>query len=625
MSPSHEVTPPWRWAGPEVVLTVDPLTLQGTLQDSSGTNIWTFDGVSALGAGLESCDQGPQGCRAVIRIGAILAGVEIALGADPGTVVFTVSPIEDAEVAAPIWYPPPLRPSGGSVTELALPIKNTNGIAYTPSATDELDMIIEVGGGLTMPMYATSTATGGLLVIFDEPDDALLHISSQTGIGVDAGVGWRDSRGMLHHQRTVTYALLPEPGYVAAAQTYRARVMNRGRFRSLAEKIAERPIVARIIGAPYFSTGYLPFSRRKLLQVLDGLKTIGYHTGLMGPIDLIQWDAGPWLNDYQTFINSPDFAAPIRDAGFVPFAWFYLEDILDFDPSYDPSALAVDRDGSVPRGWVNRDYSYKRMCDSVIANHGRRLRDRATVFSALHFDTTTSKGLTECWSPDHPMTRADDRSARRSWLAEVAGWDLLIGSESGYDWAFDVMDYCSNNPRRDLHTGLPVAVRHIPLQGLIYHDSIVSYCWEYDPYNPSYFGGDWSQQKILYDVMCGNPPTVSPIFGYFPVISDSEGAVTSTWVTWENPQTQSLLRSALPVARLHERTALHAMTSHSYIDDAGSVSRTVFADGTEVIVNAGESRFDDGAIVLDGGSYQVDGVATQVAAGVDGPMDAARR
>src|SRR4051812_25715860 len=129
MSTPDDVTRPWRWEGRDVVLTVDPLTLQGTLQDPSGTNVWSFAGVSALGgATLESCDQGPQGRRAVIRIGATVMGAEIAIGPDAGTVAFRVSPIEDAELTAPIWYPPALRPRGGNITELALPIKNTNGI-----------------------------------------------------------------------------------------------------------------------------------------------------------------------------------------------------------------------------------------------------------------------------------------------------------------------------------------------------------------------------------------------------------------------------------------------------------------------------------------------------------------
>ncbi len=214
------------------------------------------------------------------------------------------------------------------------------------------------------------------------------------------------------------------------------------------------------------------------------------------------------------------------------------------------------------------------------------------AYDAFHFDTTTAKPLFECWDDRHPMTRGGDRESRRERLLEVASWGKVIGSEGGCDWAFDVYDFCSSNPRRDLETGIPMPSFHVPLLGLIYHEAVVSYCWEYDPYNPSYFGGDWSRQKLLYDVMAGNPPTISPVMGYFPVIRRPAPPVESRWVTWEDRVTQRLLREALPVADLHQRTAHLEMIDHTFLDDARTVTRTAYRDGTEVIVNFGRQTFD---------------------------------
>jgi hypothetical protein len=243
----------------------------------------------------------------------------------------------------------------------------------------------------------------------------------------------------------------------------------------------------------------------------------------------------------------------------------------------------------------------------VLLEQHRQLKEEITRFDAHHFDTTTSKELIECWHPDHPMSRTDDRESRRARLAEVASWGPLIGSEAGYDWAFDVMDFCSSNPRADMETGMPVPVTHIPLLGLVYHDAIVSYCWEYDPYNKSYLGGDWSRDKILYDLMAGNPPTVAPIFGYFPIIRRPPPPVESRWVTWEDPETQRLLREALPAAQLHGRTAHVPMTGHTLLDTAGTAHRTVYADGTTVAVNFGQEPIvlEDGS-ALAGGAYAIE-------------------
>jgi hypothetical protein len=68
----------------------------------------------------------------------------------------------------------------------------------------------------------------------------------------------------------------------------------------------------------------------------------------------------------------------------------------------------------------------------------------------------------------------------------------------------------------------------------------------------------------------------------------------------------------LPAARLHEKTALQPMLSHAYLDDERTVSRTTYADGTEVVVNAGETPFDNGDLSLTGWSYRIDGCTEQV-------------
>ncbi|CAA9370694.1 MAG: GH129 [uncultured Chloroflexia bacterium] len=233
------------------------------------------------------------------------------------------------------------------------------------------------------------------------------------------------------------------------------------------------------------------------------------------------------------------------------------------------------------------------------------MRDQISGFDALHFDTTTAKALNECWHPEHPMSKSEDRTSRRARLAEVASWGCLIGSEAGYDWAFDVYDFCSSNPRRAMETHLPVHAEHVPLLGLVYHDSVVSYCWEYDPYNKSYFGVDWSEDKLLYDAMAGNPPTVAPIFGYFPVIRRPAPPVESHWVTWEDPTTQKLLRDALPVAQMHGRTAHHEMLEHAFLDTDRTITRTVYKDGTAVVVNFGHQSYSEGGLEVDARSYHV--------------------
>ena len=105
--------------------------------------------------------------------------------------------------------------------------------------------------------------------------------------------------------------------------------------------------------------------------------------------------------------------------------------------------------------------------------------------------------------------------------------------------------------------------------------------------------------------MAGNPPTVAPIFGYFPVIRRPWPPVEARWVTWEDPATQKLLRDALPVAQLHGRTAHQEMVDHAFVDDERRVTRTVYQDGTAALVNFGTEAQEVEGVVLAPRSYRV--------------------
>lgn len=130
----------------------------------------------------------------------------------------------------------------------------------------------------------------------------------------------------------------------------------------------------------------------------------------------------------------------------------------------------------------------------------------------------------------------------------------------------------------------------------------------------SYWGGDWSRVKLLYDVMCGKPPTVSPLFGYFPVITGGHQPVSSSWVTWEDAETQTLLPTGTTSGTTARTHRLEAMTDHAYLDDEQGVNRTVYTQGTEVLVNATFAPFDDGDVHLKPSSYRIDGRSNELGA-----------
>lgn len=603
-----------------LAVSIDTETLAGRIVAPGSGAGWRFDILAALAIApgqiaqrecrLLRCEP-PASEAAGIEADIALDGnqyrVVIRVESGAGDVIFELQPLSEAEQVDQIIFPGPLLPLEGPVTQLVLPRMATNGIVHRPQANDHWVYRPDAAGntGLNMPFFGLQSADADLLVIIETADDVDLVFEKVVRRPLEVTTNWRVSLGRIHYPRRLRVRLMPPGTYVDMAKEYRAYVKAQGTFKTLAEKIAERPRAAQVVGGPYFSVGYLPFSERKFRQIVDGLRTIGYTNGIIGPIDHIQWDNGAWLNDYQAFIQAPQFRPIAAEAGFAAFSWLYLEDILTWDRYFDPEWVVRNADGSTIEGWFNRDYEYQLICTKVLKEKHSLLRDRMLQHDALHFDTGTSKSLTECWHPDHMMSRSEDRASRLARLAEVASWGLLIGSEGGYDWAFDTYDFCSSNPRRAMETGLPVPAEHIPLLGLVYHDSVVSYCWEYDPYNKSYFGVDWSEDKLLYDVMAGNPPTISPILGYFPVIRRPAPPVESYWVTWEDPNTQRLLRDALPVAQLHGKTAHHEMLEHTFLDDARCLTRTTYGDGTRVLVNFSHTAEKLDGIVVAPRSYHI--------------------
>lgn len=605
----------------QVHLVIDPRDLSGGMMargnDAQG---WRFEPLAHLrftdAAGeaapwrllaVERSDRGDGGIEALIGVLDNTYRASIWLERESAGVVFELAPLGEPDRIGTVNFPGPLLPVAGPVSQFALPRMRTNGLVHRPVTHEHWAHRMNVAShsGLNMPFWGLGAASQGLLAIIETAEDVDLTIEKSIREPLAVATSWTASLGTLRYPRRLHCRIVADDSYVAIAKAYRRYVKQQGTFRSLAEKMDARPGVAQVVGGPYFSLGYLPFSERKFRQVVRGLREIGYTNGIIGPVDHIQWGSGEWLNDYQPFIHAPRFAGIAAEAGFAAFAWLYLEDILRWDRYFDPEWLAQREGGESVEGWFNWDYEYRLICSKVLLEQHRQLRGEISAFEALHFDTTTSKELIECWHPDHPMSKSDDRESRRARLAEVASWDILIGSEAGYDWAFDVYDFCSSNPRGDMETGMPGRFSHIPLLGLVYHDAIVSYCWEYDPYNTSYLGGDWSRQKLLFDLMAGNPPTVAPIFGYFPVIRRPAPPVESRWVTWEDPVTQQLLRDALPVARLHGRTAHLEMIDHMMLADDGSVTRTVYEDGTAALVNVGPDDFEAGGVRLTAGEYAI--------------------
>lgn len=291
------------FANAQVRLVVDHRTLAGQILDRATGNGWRFavlDHLRASRRGEAGGDEvpcrlisvadaarGAGGIEAEVALGEHRYALTIWLEADAADVVFELEPRAEPAPIAAVLFPGPLVPVAGTVTQLVLPKMLTNGIAHRPTITDHWAQTLNVAShsGLNMPFWGLEAESGALIAILETADDVALTLEKSVRRPLEVATRWTASLGTIRYARRLRVRLVGSGGYVGIAKAYRAYVAARGRFKTLAEKIAERPRAKQVVGGPYFSLGYLPFSERKFRQVVSGLREIGYTNGMIGPID----------------------------------------------------------------------------------------------------------------------------------------------------------------------------------------------------------------------------------------------------------------------------------------------------------------------------------------------------
>ena len=608
-----------------LTLTILGNPLSGVIKNKTTGEDWRFDIGGSLGAmpdndpgencevsAVEILNRGAGGAQARAVIGGENFTVSIWLDRLEPDVVFELAPLDGKPSRlSGVRFPGPIIPASQPVAELILPVMATQGLSHRPLPDEEWHkefMLWE--HGLSAPLWGIMSGAGGALTIINTPDDCGAVIGKRRGDALRIEPYWVPSLGAFSYARRMTVCFTQTPHYAEMARRYRRYVTDQGRFKSLKEKIEERPAVGKLLGAPYVYVGYQPLNENLLKRVMDGMKALGYDTCLFGPITVNAWD-NAWMNDYVPLIQMDrDVYRYGKELGYLPYAWEWLEDMMESSRFYNKDMPYILPDGEPMKGWSNRDYRYRLVCSRMLAENYTKLAPEIECAPALHMDVTTHIPVRECWRPDHRVTRAMDIEYKRERMRGYAAAGKVFGSEGGYDWAFDLYDFCSTNPRIGSlidsdNFYIPVPNRLIPFLSIVYHDSVLMYWYEQDTYMRDrndmmkWFHGVEPgpenyeyRDKLLFDIMAGNPPTLSPCGCVFNMnLLDPKNPIELKWVTYDDPRTQRILRDALPVAQNHARYGLLRIDSQQYLDEPRLVSRTVYEDGTAFYVNFGCEPF----------------------------------
>jgi len=448
--------------------------------------------------------------------------------------------------------------------------------------------------GFSLAMIGCMGDVGGLLTIAETADDCVWMIGKNDAGHTYAANVQEASLGVLGYDRTVRI-YVTDPTITAIAKCYRARVIERGRFKSWQEKIAERPAVAKLFGAPMFFIGYMQ-DDIDYASECQKLKDMGFDKALVYPARFNTSSPTTVLHGVPTIDLSSEEVQKIKDLGYEIAPWSWITELMD---GGDESLIRYRVNERSERSlfWQMDGLRYFKTCSATFADYQRKANaGHCADLTWDHFDVMATSHNNECHALDHPahmgrkLSRSEDRKMIREAFTAAQEGNRIISSEGFIDAYSMEYDLGSSKawPRFGSWEFWPV-----PLTMLVYHDSMTHTWWEMHNYNYSYFGSDAGthqygsgQPRIMaaMDALYGCAPHVFP-FGCQYAWKTSHKETFIYKIRLDDPEVQHALTLAKPVAALHGEIGMQEMTGFEILSENGNLQKTTFADGTVVYAN----------------------------------------
>jgi hypothetical protein len=529
---------------------------------------------------------------------------------------------DEADVAFELGGDPSLQ-----FDRIALPLPfvldNPKGVLVIPHKAGLLFGVDELawngktlGGVMSMPWFGSADlASGqGYISIMETPDDAMFRGAKVAGDDrqvLAVQPQFRPQKGQLGYPRRLLYHFADQGGYVALAKRYRAYVRKNGRLKTLAEKRRERPNIDRLVGAVNIYSSHF--------ENMEELHRLGVGRALVsgfGTKQVKQMNEWGWLTGHY------DIYTDLYEPGTRPSTW---ERCRGF---HFPADVIKNAKGGNEIGWcpITDPKTGKKDPSYVICwTCGLRvLKERVPKvlaqkpLSAYFLDCVTSTGLRECYDPNHPLTRTGDRETRIKQFAYLSGdLGLVVGSETGRDWAVPVADYFEGIMSTAAFFATPKAIHEIPFV------SIPS-----DPKYEEYAINPWRRVPLFQLVYSdcaeitwrwGDNSHRMPSIWAMKDLQQIIHASMPTFVLWDAqqglflPNTDRFMECYNNVCRWRRAVGYYEMTNHERLSDDAMVQRSTFANGAAVTVNfAKDARTVDGT-TLPPRSYLIAGKAKELA------------
>lgn len=464
--------------------------------------------------------------------------------------------------------------------------------------------------GSYMPWFGQVKGDAGYIAIAETPWNGGVNVNHpENGPYTRVGVRWETSLGKMDYRRCLRVSFLDDCDYNALCKVYREYVKETGHFTSLEEKAAKVPSVNDLIGCSFVHFGIktsvnpksnffdpenpdknnrlTPFAvRQKTIEEIHDLdmKKVYLHLdGWAEPgYDNKHPDYTPACEEAGGWEGMKNLEATMHKFGYMFGIHDQYRDYYMDAPSFDEAYAVQLPSGGIPShaNWAGGPQSY--LCTTQAPYYVRRnfkeIEKNGIKLDGAYLDVFTCNEGDECANPMHRMTRRESYEFRGRCFEWLLSHNILSSSEEVSDWSIKSLVFCHYAPYHFMlqKPGSPRDGIAVPLFNLVYHDCVIE-PWMMDKLSEK-------EDLMLYALINGGAPYLI-----------REGAYANTDGSFESEFDFTLAEQAercKVVAALHEKVAKKEMVRHELLTADGTRQKSVFADGTEVVVDFENNTYE---------------------------------
>lgn len=457
--------------------------------------------------------------------------------------------------------------------------------------------------GAYMPWFGQIKDRAGYIAICEQPWNAAYYTEHPAeGPYTHVGIRWEPSLGKMDYRRVMKYSFVKDCDYNDLCKIYRNYVIEKGRFKSLAEKAVKTPSIDQLIGSAFLHKGIktqvmtnsdfydaenpdknnhlTPFSVRteeikkfhelgveKLYLHLDGWAEPGYDNQHPDYLPACE-KAGGWK-------AMKELSDTMHECGYLFGIHDQYRDYYYAAKTFDENFATRLADGTIPSHarWAGGPQTY--LCATQAPFYVKRnfteIMDNGIKLDCAYLDVFTCNEGDECSHPWHKMTRRECYEYRNACFEYLLSKGILPSSEEVNDWAIPSLVFCHYAPYDFMldRPGSPKKGIPVPLFNLVYHDCLIE-PWMMDKVSEE-------EDYMLYAVLNGGAPYLVRDGAYQNTDGSFAGGVEIS--------IEDQIKRCKVVSDLHEKVAKCEMVRHEMVDGNPEVQRTTFADGTVVTVD----------------------------------------